>query len=122
MPPARIVGVRFLSGIVEFEFGRIVEVGIAHVDRRYRGAADARAVLVRRRLGRASDGSGSYYFYSHLADFARKLSVGSRVTAGPIIGFMGNTGNSAFAHLRFEIRPNGSGAVNPYSLLRQLGE
>lgn len=68
----------------------------------------------------AADGSGTYYFYGHLADFAPELSVGSRVEAGQIIGFMGNTGNSAFPHLHFEIHPNGGGAVNPYPLLRQL--
>jgi murein DD-endopeptidase MepM/ murein hydrolase activator NlpD len=69
----------------------------------------------------AADGSGTYYFYAHLADFAPELSVGSRVEAGQIIGFMGNTGNSAFPHLHFEIHPNGGGAVNPYPLLRSLG-
>ncbi len=69
----------------------------------------------------ADDGTGTYYFYAHLADFAPGLSVGSRVQAGEIIGFMGNTGNSAFPHLHFEIHPNGGGAVNAYPLLRQLG-
>lgn len=69
----------------------------------------------------AADGSGTYYFYAHLADFAPELSVGSRVEAGQIIGFMGNTGNSAFPHLHFEVHPNGGSAVNPYSLLRQSG-
>ena len=69
----------------------------------------------------AGDGTGTYYFYGHLADFAPELSVGSRVEAGEIIGFMGNTGNSAFPHLHFEIHPNGGGGVNPYPLLRQLG-
>jgi LysM repeat protein len=64
---------------------------------------------------------GTYYFYAHLADFAPGLSVGSRVEAGEIIGFMGNTGNSAFPHLHFEIHPNGGSAVNPYPLLRELG-
>jgi murein DD-endopeptidase MepM/ murein hydrolase activator NlpD len=69
----------------------------------------------------AADGSGTYYFYAHLADFAPELSVGSRVEAGQIIGFMGNTGNSAFPHLHFEIHPDGGGAVNPYPLLSSLG-
>lgn len=69
----------------------------------------------------AADGSGTYYFYAHLEDFAPELSVGSRVEAGQIIGFMGNTGDSAFPHLHFEIHPGGGGAVNPYPLLRALG-
>ncbi|HSM66353.1 MAG TPA: LysM peptidoglycan-binding domain-containing protein [Ilumatobacteraceae bacterium] len=69
----------------------------------------------------AGDGSGTYYFYAHLADFAPDLGVGSRVQAGQIIGFMGNTGNSGFPHLHFEIHPGGGAAVNPYPLLAQLG-
>jgi murein DD-endopeptidase MepM/ murein hydrolase activator NlpD len=69
----------------------------------------------------AADGSGTYYFYAHLADFAPELEVGSRVEAGQIIGFMGNTGNSAFPHLHFEMHPGGGAAVNPYPLLRSLG-
>lgn len=69
----------------------------------------------------SADGSGTYYYYGHLADFAPELSVGSRVEAGEIIGFMGNTGNSAFPHLHFEMHPNGGGAVNPFPLLAQLG-
>ncbi len=69
----------------------------------------------------AADGSGTYYFYAHLADFAPGLSVGSRVDAGEIIGFMGNTGNSASPHLHFEIHPNGGRGVNPYPVLRQSG-
>ena len=69
----------------------------------------------------AADGSGTYYFYAHLADFAPGLSVGSCVEAGQIIGFMGNTGNSAFPHLHLEIHPGGGSAVNPYPLLRSLG-
>lgn len=69
----------------------------------------------------ADDGSGTYYFYAHLADFAPDLGVGSRVQAGQIIGFMGNTGNSGFPHLHFEIHPGGGAGVNPYPLLAQLG-
>jgi murein DD-endopeptidase MepM/ murein hydrolase activator NlpD len=69
----------------------------------------------------AADGSGTYYFYAHLADFAPELEVGSRVEAGQIIGSMGNTGNSAFPHLHFEMHPGGGAAVNPYPLLRSLG-
>ena len=69
----------------------------------------------------AADGSGTYYFYAHLADFAPNLSVGSRVQAGQIIGFMGDTGNSASPHLHFEIHPNGGGPVNAYPLLRAAG-
>jgi LysM repeat protein len=69
----------------------------------------------------AADGSGTYYFYAHLDDFAPGLKVGSRVKAGESIGFMGNTGNSAFPHLHFEVHPGGGAAVDPYPALRALG-
>jgi murein DD-endopeptidase MepM/ murein hydrolase activator NlpD len=69
----------------------------------------------------AADGSGTYFFYAHLADFAPGLQVGSKVKAGEIIGFMGNTGNSAFPHLHLEIHPNGGPAVNPYPIVKQHG-
>jgi murein DD-endopeptidase MepM/ murein hydrolase activator NlpD len=69
----------------------------------------------------AADGSGTYFFYAHLADFAPGLEVGSKVKAGEIIGFMGNTGNSAFPHLHLEIHPNGGPPVNPYPIVKQHG-
>jgi len=44
---------------------------------------------------------------------AADLSVGSRAEAGQIVGVPGNTGNSSFPHLHFEIHPNGGAAVKP---------
>ena len=69
----------------------------------------------------AADGSGTYYFYAHLSDFAPGLEVGDQVEAGEIIGFVGSTGNSSTPHLHFEIHPNGGGAVNPYPSIAALG-
>ena len=69
----------------------------------------------------ADDGSGTYYFYAHLADFVPGLKVGSRVQAGEIIGFVGATGNAAGPHLHFEIHPNGGGAINPYQTVKAMG-
>jgi murein DD-endopeptidase MepM/ murein hydrolase activator NlpD len=69
----------------------------------------------------SADGSGTYYFYAHLADFAPGLEAGSRVEAGEIIGFVGSTGNSAAPHLHFEIHPNGGPAVSPYQTVRAVG-
>ncbi len=64
---------------------------------------------------------GTFYYYSHLADFNPALSVGSRVRAGQIIGWVGATGNASSAHLHFEIHPDGGEAVNPYPILRAQG-
>ena len=69
----------------------------------------------------AADGSGTYFFYGHLYDFAQGLQPGSRVKAGQIIGFVGDTGSSATAHLHFEIHPNGGDPINPYPTLRAIG-
>lgn len=65
----------------------------------------------------ASD--GTYYYYSHLDQFALGLSQGDRVGSGEVIGFVGATGNAAggLPHLHFEIHPNGGAAVPPVSYL-----
>ena len=68
----------------------------------------------------AADGSATF-FYVHLLDVAPGLRAGSRVRAGQIIGFVGDTGNAAAVHLHFEIHPNGGDAVNPYPMVKAVG-
>lgn len=59
---------------------------------------------------------GNRYFYAHLDDFG---TLG-RVNQGDVVGYVGDTGNaSGTPHLHFEIHPNGSGWINPYSTLIQ---
>lgn len=48
-------------------------------------------------------GNGVYTRYAHLAPDSIKLRVGARVTAGDVIGEMGNTGRSETRHLHFEV-------------------
>lgn len=69
----------------------------------------------------SADGSGTYFFYGHLLDFAPGLKIGSRVEAGEIIGFVGDTGDAATDHLHFEIHPGGGGAINPYPTVKAAG-
>ncbi len=65
---------------------------------------------------------GTYYFYGHLSAFAPGLVLGSIVTRGQVIGYVGDTGNAndlgpGNYHLHFEVHPKGGAAVNPFPLL-----
>ena len=44
---------------------------------------------------------GVYAFYAHLQPGSLKVKVGDRVTAGAVIGSLGNSGNSTAPHLHF---------------------
>jgi murein DD-endopeptidase MepM/ murein hydrolase activator NlpD len=91
--------------------------------------AVANGTLTRRTQGAALSGNawwlttstGTYFFYAHLSSFASGLSVGSRVQAGDVIGYVGATGNAVSPHLHFEIHPNGGEPVNPYSAIWMIG-
>ena len=74
---------------------------------------------------RGSD--GRYYFYAHLSAYARGVGVGDAVSAGDLLGAVGNTGYGppghedefpAHLHLGVEL-PSGEW-VNPLPLARRL--
>jgi peptidoglycan hydrolase-like protein with peptidoglycan-binding domain len=64
---------------------------------------------------------GTYFFYAHLASIAPGIDVGVPVSAGQVIGTLGNTGNAAINHLHFEVHPRGGAAVNPFPYVRAVG-
>ena len=78
------------------------------------------------RLSRVEDGLGGIYvwlrradgvefYYAHMDSIATGLAEGSKVTAGQVIGAVGNTGDARYGatHCHFEIRLNGT-PIDPY--------
>ena len=66
--------------------------------------------------------SGDLYYYAHLDGWVDGLKAGQSVTAGELIGYVGNTGNARYTvtHLHFEYHPGGGHAVNPTPLVASL--
>jgi peptidoglycan hydrolase-like protein with peptidoglycan-binding domain len=64
---------------------------------------------------------GTYFFYGHLSAFPPGLAVGTAVTAGQVVGYVGRTGNAGMPHLHLEVHPGGGSAVNPYPIVKAIG-
>lgn len=83
------------------------------------------------RVGIRSD-SGAYFYYAHMAEYAKEFAIGERVEAGTFLGYMGDTGYSDVpgttgnfpVHLHLGIYLNDADgnefSVNSYPMLRYL--
>lgn len=71
---------------------------------------------------RVAQDDGTYFTYLHMSGFAPGIEVGTKVKAGDVVGFVGNTGSSATPHLHFEIHPGGGAAVNPYPYIKAMDD
>lgn len=62
---------------------------------------------------------GTTYYYAHLERHPTNIKSGQSVSAGTVVGYLGNSGNARYTspHLHFEIRPGGV-AINPYPTVR----
>ena len=59
---------------------------------------------------------GTEYYYAHMASIAPGIDVGTTLTAGQVVGGVGNTGDARYGatHLHFEVHPGGGAATDPY--------
>ena len=85
------------------------------------------------RLGITAPG-GAYFYYAHLAEYAKEFEVGETVLAGTHLGYMGDTGYSDIpgttgnfpVHLHFGLYINDENgqelSVNPYPMVLYLWE
>ncbi len=62
---------------------------------------------------------GTVLWYAHQSRLG--VSVGQRLAAGDLLGYVGSTGNTTGAHLHLEVHPGGGDPVDPQAWLPTHG-
>ncbi len=62
---------------------------------------------------------GNEYYHAHLSSFSPAAVEGSQVTAGTVLGFIGNTGDAKTTppHMHYEIHPAGGSSIPPFGYI-----
>jgi murein DD-endopeptidase MepM/ murein hydrolase activator NlpD len=61
---------------------------------------------------------GNVYFYAHISRYA--VTTGTRVKAGQLVAYVGETGDAQAPHLHFEVHPGGGAPVDPYPWAKRV--
>jgi peptidoglycan hydrolase-like protein with peptidoglycan-binding domain len=56
---------------------------------------------------------GTYFFYGHMQKIAAGITIGTKVKAGQVVGYLGKTGATNTPHLHIEVHPLGGAAIDP---------
>jgi len=56
---------------------------------------------------------GTYFFYGHMQKIADGMTIGTKVKAGQVVGYVGKTGDTNTPHLHIEVHPLGGAAIDP---------
>ena len=56
---------------------------------------------------------GTYFFYGHMQKIADGMTIGTKVKAGQVVGYLGKTGATNTPHLHIEVHPLGGAAIDP---------
>jgi murein DD-endopeptidase MepM/ murein hydrolase activator NlpD len=65
--------------------------------------------------------SGDRWYYAHMDGYAGGIADGTRVTAGQLVGYVGETGNASVPHLHIGYIPGASGSYsNPFPIVAGL--
>ena len=56
---------------------------------------------------------GTYFFYGHMQKLSEGITIGTKVKAGQVVGYVGKTGDTNTPHLHIEVHPLGGAAIDP---------